>query len=162
MALLALQSERLRAVPVARLSPQDRDALFEPEVVTYLPDGFQGLETDAARCVLLDGVQQEAEVVALSTRAGEVIGLLILSHGAAGDRLRHLGYLFVRATWGQGYASEMLRALQDLYRGQPVVLSGGVMADNAASARVLQKNGFVRGAPSEAGEVTYTWDAERG
>lgn len=50
MALLDLQSERLRAVPVARLSPQDREALFEPEVVAYLPDGFQGLETDAARC----------------------------------------------------------------------------------------------------------------
>ena len=162
MALLALQSERLRAVPVARLSPQDRDALFEPEVVTYLPDGFQGLETDAACCALLDGVQQEAEVVALSTRAGEVIGLLILSHGAAGDRLRHLGYLFVRAAWGQGYASEMLRALQDLYRGQPVVLSGGVMADNAASARVLHQHSFVPGVPNEAGEVTYTWDAEPG
>ena len=131
-------------------------------MVAYLPDGFQGLETDAARCALLDGVQQEAEVVVLATRSGEAIGLLILSHGATGDRLRHLGYLFVRAAWGQGYASEMLRALQDLYRGQPVILSGGVMADNAASARVLQKQGFVPGAPSEAGEVTYIWDAERG
>ena len=97
MALLDLQSERLRAVPVSRLSPQDREALFEPEVVAYLPDGFQGLETDAARCALLDGVQQEAEVVVLATRGGDAIGLLILSHGAAGDRLRHLGYLFVRA-----------------------------------------------------------------
>ncbi|EEW60194.1 GCN5-related N-acetyltransferase [Ruegeria sp. TrichCH4B] len=56
----------------------------------------------------------------------------------------------------------MLRALQDLYRGQPVVLSGGVMADNAASARVLQKCGFVPGEASEAGELTYIWDAQRG
>ncbi|WP_416368878.1 GNAT family N-acetyltransferase [Tritonibacter mobilis] len=162
MELKDLKSGRLHATEPAQMTAADREALFAPEVVAFLPPGFQNLRTDAARRHLIDALQQEAEVVALSAQDQEIVGLVILSfaHDAAGQR--NLGYLFTRRAWGQGYASEMLCALQDQLRGTHVVLSGGVMAENAASARVLQKCGFEPGEKIASGEMTYVWDAAQG
>ena len=56
------------------------------------------------------------------------------------------GYHLAPEHWGQGYASEALRAILDMIQLlTPVVLvQASVMPDNPASAKVLTKAGFVR------------------
>lgn len=172
MSLLSLQSRRLQAAPWQRLSDAELAALFAPEVVQWLPAGFQA-EGRAARLAFLTELSTQAEVAALRDQSSAHIGLLILSLPQA-DNIRHLGYLFIKAVWGQGLASELIAALQAHVSGSDVVLSGGVMTANAASARVLQKAGFTalaaddraaddraagEGATGGGDETVYTWQA---
>lgn len=155
MTLSALRSARLTAVPWPRCNATELAALFAPEVVRYLPPGFQGLDDDDVRRSFLNSLADEAEVVALRMQGEGCVGLLILS--LPQDGVRHLGYLLARRVWGQGLASEMLAALQDLLGGTGVTLAGGVMDANTASARVLEKAGFVAG--SGDGDTVYRWTA---
>lgn len=73
-------------------------------------------------------------------------GVLIGSIGVHGrrDGKYEVGYWLGRSYWGQGYASEALRALVGHVcetRGA-VSFSAGHFADNPASRRVLEKAGF--------------------
>ena len=64
-----------------------------------------------------------------------------------GGTPKNLGYLFGRAFWGQGYASEAVAAFLDFaYARFPELdeIEAGVFDDNPASARVLEKMGFAR------------------
>lgn len=79
---------------------------------------------------------------------GALGGLLILAASpqeSAGPRCLHLGYLLGEAYWGKGTASALLRGFTEALErsGTPVRLLGGVARDNPASARVLEKSGFV-------------------
>jgi len=172
MSLEEFHTQRLRAVPVATLSAKERSNLLEADVVRWLPAFFHDLGSDADRQALLQTLSQEADVIALANETGQRIGLIILSHAVLSHSMsgesevskeevpvRHLGYLFAQQAWGKGYATEMLAGLQKVFRGQRVRISGGVMQENAASARVLQKAGFRRGAETQEGEVTYVWEA---
>lgn len=164
MSLLSLRTARLRAMPWQQLSEAELADLFAPDVVQWLPGGFQGLAGDAPRRAFLAALSNEADVAALQDSTGQGIGLVILSApqqeaGLHGGALRSLGYLFAEAAWGQGLATELLGGLQDSLRGSGVTLSGGVMAQNTASARVLEKAGFAA-APAQ-GETVYRWHAGR-
>ncbi len=160
--LLDLQSPRFRAGHWQDLSAADLELLFAPEVTRWLPGGFHGLADDAARRQFLEAMSGEAETVALFAD-GWGIGLLILSYEDTGRSepgrrpTRHIGYLLAQHVWGQGYASALLQAVQALFRGSGTIISGGVMDENAASARVLEKAGF-RGSRNGA-ETTYCWDS---
>lgn len=155
MSLLDLKTKRLRAASWHDLTALELEELFAPKVVQWLPDGFQTAQDHSARQAFLRAVSQQAEVVALQNTAGDGIGLVILSLPEEGSDTRNLGYLFAEAAWGQGLASELIAGLQAHFRGSGVTLSGGVMQENAASARVLQKSGFT---PEPAGaETVYSW-----
>ncbi|MCW5912399.1 MAG: GNAT family N-acetyltransferase [Cyclobacteriaceae bacterium] len=55
-----------------------------------------------------------------------------------------VGYVFGPLHWGKGYATEATRALVQLLLKQPVYKIGSFIdAENHASARVLEKCGFV-------------------
>lgn len=154
--LLDLQCPRLRAARWQDLTATELEALFAPEVVRWLPGGFQGPADDAARREFLGILSSEADVVALISDEGGT-GLLILSHPQPGSAGRHIGYLLAERAWGKGYATELLRAVQVLFRGSGAVLSGGVMEENGASARVLEKCGFT--GTREGDETVYRWDS---
>ena len=68
--------------------------------------------------------------------------------------LPEIGFNFVRATWGQGYASEAMAAFIDRRRalGSPEALTADVDPRNAASLRLLARHGFV-----ETGRASGTW-----
>ena len=56
-----------------------------------------------------------------------------------------IGYGLAPARWNRGYASEAVAALCERAFGRGIVrICAGVDGDNAASARVLRKNGFER------------------
>ncbi|KIC13826.1 GNAT family N-acetyltransferase [Leisingera sp. ANG-Vp] len=157
MSLLDLQTSRLRAAPWQDLADAELADLFAPKVVQWLPAGFQSPADEAARRVFLQAVSQQAEVIALRSLAGQGIGLVILSSPEDGGATRNLGYLFAESAWGQGLAGELIAGLQACFSGSGVTLSGGVMQENAASARVLEKAGFT---PQPAGaETVYSWHA---
>ena len=69
-------------------------------------------------------------------------------------RLPEVGFLLVRNVWGQGFASEALRAYLDRRRaiGEPREITADVDPRNAASLRLLLRHGFV-----ETGHATQTW-----
>ncbi|KIC07776.1 acetyltransferase [Leisingera sp. ANG-M1] len=157
MSLRELQTSRLRAAPWQGLADAELADLFAPNVVQWLPAGFQSPADEGARRAFLQAVSQQAEVIALRNPAGQGIGLVILSFPEEGGATRNLGYLFAESAWGQGLASELIAGLQAYFRGSGVTLSGGVMQENAASARVLEKAGFT---PELAGaETVYSWRA---
>lgn len=55
------------------------------------------------------------------------------------------GYVLARHAWGRGYASEALAAMVDLARGSSIVRLYAVChTEHRASARVLEKGGFLR------------------
>jgi [ribosomal protein S5]-alanine N-acetyltransferase len=97
-------------------------------------------------------------------RDGTFIGWCSLNRWNPGYRSASLGYCFADAAWGHGYATEAARALLrwafdtlDLNRVQ-----AETDTRNAASARVLEKLGFVReGTLREDcvvnGEVSDSW-----
>lgn len=79
----------------------------------------------------------------VSTRDGEVIGMIDLRPGAAGAET---GYVFRRSAWGQGYGTEALRAVIAAGFAAPGIHRVWATCDveNRASARVLEKAGMSR------------------
>lgn len=78
----------------------------------------------------------------------EPVGLVLSFESAREDppglEVR-LGYLVAESAWGNGFATEMVRGFVDWCRSRDVSsVTGGVERNNVASARVLEKNGFVR------------------
>ncbi len=154
-----ISTDRLVSGDWRQLSPDDLAALFKPEVVEFLPPGFQKLTTELEQRNFLTGLSQQAEVLALFEGSGAGVGLVFLSHAdpdADPDRAEcHLGYLLAQRVWGQGLATGLIAALQDLYRGTDIPLCGGVMQGNTASARLLQRAGFQ--GRDVGDEVVYFW-----
>lgn len=157
MTLFEVRSERLYSDDWRLLSPDDMSTFFMPEVVKFLPGGFHDLLSFSAQRDFLTELSREAEVVALFDLSGAGVGLLVLSYAEPSSKERHLGYLFAQGYWGQGRATELISALQQHFGDTGTVLCGGVMADNTASAHVLQRAGF----HGEGGgdEVVYRWSA---
>lgn len=73
----------------------------------------------------------------------EFLGHVFVQHAADAPEAE-LGFVLVRAAWGQGYATEAARALADdaLAGEHPPRLVATVDLDHPASARVLEKAGF--------------------
>lgn len=91
------------------------------------------------RCAPFD---PELGMVGVVCKAGVVIGSMGLAEKP--DEAPQLGYMFGAKHWGQGYATEMARALIEhcWQRYDWPLIRADVFADNPASARVLEKLGF--------------------
>jgi RimJ/RimL family protein N-acetyltransferase len=100
---------------------------------------------------------RDAEAFLASPRDPILPSLLIFERGTGAPQLAgacglgrrpsgsvEMGYWIARRFWGRGYATEACSALVDIARslGLPI-LEGSHFIDNPASARVLDKLGFV-------------------
>lgn len=96
-------------------------------------------ELTTSRCVPSDPKHGMVGSVFLS---GKLIGAMGLA--AKPDEAPQLGYMFSPSHWGQGYATEMARALIDHCWGRYdwSMIVADVFEDNPASVRVLEKLGF--------------------
>lgn len=81
------------------------------------------------------------------TRIEDQPGVLIGSTGVMfkSPALAITGYVFAKAAWGRGYATEALQVMVDLARQIGILrLEAICHAAHAPSARVLEKCGFTR------------------
>lgn len=132
--------------------------LLTPRVLKNLPPTLQ-LDSDADISAWIDARNQESEVLLVGQReTGVLLGLLILALEPEPDELLtlHIGYLLGEAVWGKGVASELLNGLLSALQPEaPIRLVGGVGKDNPASARVLEKAGFVVDATRSAEDMDH-------
>ncbi|MEM8729734.1 MAG: GNAT family N-acetyltransferase [Pseudomonadota bacterium] len=126
---------------------QSLSAILSDRVLEHLPTPLQLEYPKGGVSTWIDARAKESEVLLVSWKQSKtLVGLLILaSGGGAAERpLVHIGYLLAETAWGQGVASELLRGLVAAVKKEgPARLVGGVCRNNPASARVLQKTGFV-------------------
>ena len=144
-----LETTRFR---VRRSSPSDAAAVFErwaqdPEVTRFLVwRPHQGLdETQAflSQCVSSWDDGSEFVWMVEEKSSGLLVGSLAARPGEHGV---NLGYLVARDSWGQGVMTEVLEAIVPWWLEQKGVHRVWATCDveNQASARVLEKTGFLR------------------
>jgi RimJ/RimL family protein N-acetyltransferase len=77
---------------------------------------------------------------------GEVAGLCGHKHAPTADGAVEIGYGIAAARRGRGLATRAVAAMLDLAAEDPRIraLTAETAADNIASQRVLEKNGFIR------------------
>lgn len=136
-----------------RASIEDAGELFasytaDPEVVRYMPWEAHG-DIETTREFLRRQVKEWDAGSGYSWTVrlrdgGRVAGMV--SASGVGSHRATFGYVFARDTWGQGLATEAANAVVDvlLQIGELVRVWATCDIDNAASARVLEKVGFVR------------------
>lgn len=136
------------------LVPQDVDALFalhaDPEAMRYwsfppwkdVAEAHAALARDEtwrlAGSALRVGVTMKSE--------GRLIGTCSLFNLHRTNRRAEIGYLLARDCWGQGLMQEALRALLDFAFDDLGLnrLEADIDPRNAASARILERLGFMR------------------
>ena len=120
---------------MAGFKPRDRDAFFLHWRTKVLGDALTRKQS-----VLVDG---------------RLVGNVVAFH-LGGKRL--VGYWYGREAWGRGIATRALSKFLELETHRPICAY--VIPANVASMRVLEKNGFVRGAQHVADdgivEVLFT------
>jgi len=165
--LMPLETERLL---IRDFTETDFDAVYayssDPEVVRYMV--FPPSTPEATREHIARSISQAAEQPRRSHNLGvvlkatnQVIGGISLG---VTDRERGEGafsYLFSRTVWGQGYATEALRAMVRFGFEQLALtrLADGCDVQNVASARVMEKCGF-RCISEQDGERIYALTVE--
>ena len=150
--LPAIDTERLRLRRVERADLPDLLAINGDEAVTrYLPYATWQSLADAeawyermARLVESGGATEQFVIV--QRESARVIGTCLLFRLDAASGRAEIGYVLGREWWGQGLMAEALRAFVaaafehfDLRR-----LEADIDPLNVASARVLERIGFVR------------------
>lgn len=123
-------------------------SLLSQAVTRDLPAGWQGFyDQDRALSWFADRLDEGAALLIADRSEGRPVGLLILAESeiTAVSRDIFLGYLIHESDWGKGLATEVVAGFVDWCHTDGTVRSivAGVTDRNAASARVLRKNGFV-------------------
>jgi [ribosomal protein S5]-alanine N-acetyltransferase len=135
----------------------DLDAAFamhgDPEVTVGLPDAFKHTHIEESQRHLEKAIREADPASPLGywavveRRSGAVIGGAVLIHAPInGGNPVEIGYYFARSAWGNGYATEIARALLDhgFSTTDETEIYGVTTLDNHASQRVLQKVGMER------------------
>lgn len=162
----AFETERLAVAAWTLDPPADLPArvatVLTATTTQFLPPDWQGDYTeDRARTWIAERDAESPTLLVTDRTSGDTVGLVILfeeSHPSSTDAAPaiearpaepgsidvRLGYVLAESHWGRGLASELVAGLVEWCRGEPAIASiaGGVEVDNAASARVLTKNGF--------------------
>ena len=144
----SIQTSRLS---LRRLAMEDADAIFtayaqDSEVTRFLT-WRPHRRIEDTRAFIQKTIEAWDDGIeftwAIRRREGELIGGIALRHqGFKVD----FGYVMARAQWGNGFAAEALQSLVDWAMTQPDVFRAWAVCDaeNAASARVMEKVGMTR------------------
>ncbi len=148
----AIKTDRLLLRPLRRDdAPAICEALSSWEVVKNLARVPWPYElADAEMFIAKAGERAAAgEEHTFVVDDGSLVGAISVRGIEDGDAA--VGYWLAEPAWGRGYATEALQALVDyVFKTLPVAsLSAGVITDNPASMRVLEKAGFVRSGPTQ-------------
>ncbi|WP_300073996.1 GNAT family N-acetyltransferase [uncultured Ruegeria sp.] len=140
-------------------------AILSERVLEHLPAPLQLDHQKGGVRSWIDARAEEGQVLLVSWKhSEELIGLMIVASNseAAESPVIHIGYMLAETAWGQGIASELLRGLVAAVRNEgPTRLAGGVGRNNPASARVLQKAGFVLSPDTSTAETDmFVYDVQ--
>jgi len=139
-------------------------SLLTDAVTRDLPPGWQGpYDTDRAASWFVARASESTVLLIVNRPDGVPVGLLIFSESENDDGPSdvRLGYMIDESAWGSGLATELVSGFAGWCRTNGTIRSikGGVSDSNSASARVLQKNGFVphiKSTDDPTDEVEYT------
>jgi RimJ/RimL family protein N-acetyltransferase len=145
-----IRTERLVLRPIER---EDLDAFAEmfadPEVVRFIGDGEVASRAESAEWVEVSIERNVAEGwdmrSVLLADGGEVIGRCGIAVRSIEGRTEHeVAYLFGRAHWGKGYATEAASAVRDRALGELGLSRLIALIDhgNEASKHVARKLGL--------------------
>ena len=128
------------------------------EVTRELPPSWQAGVTPTSAGDWIAARDREGVMFLVETKErDEPVGVFMFFPDETPERnVVRLGYVFVEAAWGCGYATELVWGFLGRWesRGAPGLLLAGVTVGNTASQRVLEKNGFVR-AGERDGVIEY-------
>lgn len=123
--------------------------MLTESVTRSLPTAWQGNYTvSRAREWIGERDQEGTTLLVIDKSTKEPVGLVILieveSENAIDGIEVRLGYLLSELAWGRGLATELVKGFVAWCRTQAPIakLAGGVDANNPASMRVLEENGF--------------------
>jgi RimJ/RimL family protein N-acetyltransferase len=140
--------------------------LLTDRTTVALPDLWQGsYSVERARAWIAERDAESPTLLAMEAASTRPIGLVILAEIPLDESMVdvRIGYVIAEASWGRGFATELLAGLIDWMRNEPSVhtLTGGIDLTNRASVRVMENNGFHRISDDEA-TATYRLDIEPG
>lgn len=132
--------------------------ILTPSVVESLPPYFHGIKSKADAEAWFERMISESRLL-LVKLIGEdyVIGFVFTFVEKGRDA--HIGYLLGEQYWGKGLASELLQGfIEQAGKTESwLKLIGGVNRSNQASAKLLQKLGFVKQLGSDREVVFYEY-----
>jgi len=144
-----MRSERLRLSPMA---DGDLDHVYaglsHPDVVRHYGVRYSSRDATREQLAWYAAIVRDGTGIWWSIRSlanGAFLGAIGLDHIVQRHRRGEIGFWLLPAHWGQGYVSEALPLVIDhAFRARGLHrLMGEVETDNAASARVLSRAGFV-------------------
>lgn len=164
---MQLETERLL---IRDFTDADFDAVHaygsDPEVVKYMvfpPSTPENTREHLVRCIALAQEQPRRifDMAIVEKASGQLIGGITVGLVADSPGEAAFSYLLNRAAWGQGYATEALKAM---VRFGFAELGLRRMTDscdiaNIASARVMEKAGFQRQSEHDD-ELVYALTAD--
>ena len=122
----------------------------DPEVVRYMvfaPSTFESTREHLVRCMTLAREQPRRwyDMGVVLKSSDELIGGITLDVFNPAEGQAAFSYLFNRAFWGHGYATEALKAIVRFGFEQLGLsrIADSCAVENSASARVMEKCGFV-------------------
>ena len=123
-------------------------SIMTPTVTGSLPEGWQDIDRREKAADWIKARADESTFLTVQLLPSkELVGFLFLHEAvrsANGLIDLKIGYLLSEMTWGKGLGSELIDGLVTWCEraGDIASVSGGVDAENLASIRVLEKNGF--------------------
>ena len=118
-----------------------------PEVVSQLPPYFSDINSRESAQAWFERMLDESLLfLVYQTELQQLIGFsfIYLEQTDEGQKNAHLGYLLAQASWGKGFASELVSHLIEHIKTRNLAetLIAGVNESNLASIALLKKLGF--------------------
>lgn len=131
-------------------------ALLTPEATRYLPPSWQIGDEPENMVSWIEARRATSTIASVHLNEADALAGLLITRPRSDNGSRTVGYVLGEAHWGKGYATELVRGFVEwASRNGTTRLEAGVERENAASAAVLRKVGFVPAGLWEDGVDAY-------